>query len=86
LFLRVEIKGPTVIRCDNTAAIALAKCSSLSTRTKHIEVASHYVRQCLLEGSVEICHVGTKANLADFFTKPLCAEQLKVLVKAASIC
>lgn len=62
---------PTVLRCDNTAAIALAQSDSTSQRSKHINVRFHFIRQAVREGTIKLDWVSTHQQPADVFTKPL---------------
>ena len=40
-------------------------------RTRHIEVKYHFVRRHVKDGTIEVCGVPSKLQLADFLTKPL---------------
>ena len=62
------------LRCDNTSAINLTKNPILHSRTKHIEIRHHFIRDHALKGDVEIEFVETQNQLADIFTKPLDKE------------
>lgn len=42
------------LRCDNTSAISLTKNPILHSRTKHIEIRHHFIRDHVLKGDVEI--------------------------------
>ena len=74
---------PIPIKCDNQAAIYLAKNPVFHERTKHIELDCHFVREKLLDGLISLSHVSTNLQLADIFTKPLSgpshADQLSKL-------
>ena len=59
------------LRCDNTSAINLTKNPILHSRTKHIEIRHHFIRDHVLKGDIEIEFVETRNQLADIFTKPL---------------
>ena len=59
------------IRCDNTSAISIAKNPVQHSRTKHIEVRHHFIRDHVEKGDVVIEYVNTDLQLADIFTKPL---------------
>jgi hypothetical protein len=61
----VKIKG------DNKGALALAKNPEFHSRTKHIDIRYHVVRQKVEEGLVDLEWIGTASNLADGMTKPL---------------
>ena len=62
------------IKCDNTSAINLTKNPVQHSRTKHIEIRHHFIRDHVEKGDVVIEFVETSKQLADIFTKPLCKE------------
>jgi hypothetical protein len=62
------------IFCDNTSAINLTKNPVLHSRTKHIEIRHHFLRDHVEKGDVVFEHVNTENQLADIFTKPLATE------------
>jgi hypothetical protein len=41
------------------------------SRTKHIEVHHHFIRDLVEKGDINLKHVRAKKQLADIFTKPL---------------
>ena len=57
--------------CDNESAIKIAYNPVQHTRTKHIEIRHHFIRDHVAQGDIELSYVCTKDQLADFFTKPL---------------
>ena len=62
------------IRCDNTSAINLFKNLVQHSRTKHIEIRHHYLRDYVLKGDCVLEFVDIKNQFADIFTKPLPKE------------
>ncbi|KAL3006578.1 hypothetical protein AAZX31_08G286300 [Glycine max] len=62
------------IRCDNTSAINLSKNPILHSRTKHIEIRHHFLRDHVQKGDCVLEFVDTKNQLADIFTKTLLKE------------
>nr|GEV05098.1 retrovirus-related Pol polyprotein from transposon TNT 1-94 [Tanacetum cinerariifolium] len=59
------------IFCDNTSAIAISNNPLLHSRTKHIDIMYHFIRDHILKGDIELHFVPTDLQLADIFTKPL---------------
>jgi len=62
------------IRCDNTSAINLSKNPILHSRTKHIKIRHHFLRDHFQKGDCILEFVDTKNQLVDIFTKPLPKE------------
>ena len=65
--------------CDSQSAIALSKHNSFHSRTKHIDVRYHLIRDHLSKGTFELTYKNTKEMIADIFTKPLPRDQFKLL-------
>jgi hypothetical protein len=59
------------LQCDSTSAISVAKNSVLHSKTKHIEVTYHFLRDNVEKGKITLIHVPTHDQLTDIFTKPL---------------
>ena len=57
--------------CDSTNAISVAKNPVLHSKTKHIEVRYHFLRDKVEKGNISLSYVPTQDQLADIFTKPL---------------
>ena len=64
------------IKCDNTSAINLSKNSIQHSRTKHIDIRHHFLRDHVQNGDISLEFVNTNNQLADIFTKPLNEERL----------
>lgn len=62
---------PTTVYCDNMSAIALTLSTNFHSRTRHIEVAYHFIRHLVSSGWVVVQYVHTSSNLADILTKGL---------------
>jgi hypothetical protein len=59
------------ILCDNESAIRMADNPVEHSRTKHIAIRYHFLRDHQQRGDIDIAYVSTKEQLADIFTKPL---------------
>nr|GEY28406.1 hypothetical protein [Tanacetum cinerariifolium] len=59
------------IFCDNTSDIAISNNPVLHSRTKHIDIRYHFIRDHILKGDIALHFIPTEYQLADIFTKPL---------------
>ena len=73
------------IMCDNTSAINLTKNPIQHSRTKHIEIRHHFIRELVHNKEVHLAYVPTKEQLADIFTKALPREQFEILREKLNI-
>ncbi|GKE54792.1 hypothetical protein Tco_1489948 [Tanacetum coccineum] len=68
------------IFCDNTSAIAISNNPVLHSRTKHIDIRYHFIRDHIMKGDIELYFIPTQYQLADIFTKPLDEPTFKRLI------
>ena len=66
----VNFKG-TPLLCDNQSAIKIANNPVQHSRTKHIDIRHHFLRDHVSKGDIKIDGVSTDDQLADIFNKPL---------------
>ncbi|GJY83858.1 putative ribonuclease H-like domain-containing protein [Tanacetum coccineum] len=66
--------------CDNKSAIALCCNNVQHSRSKHIDIRHHFIKEQVENGVVELYFVRTEYQLADIFTKPLGRERLEFLI------
>ena len=76
---------PTMIKVDNTSAIALARNPEFHARTKHIQLHYHYIRQAMADGEVDVEHYRTNEQVADGLTKVLSRDKHNVFVQECGI-
>ena len=59
------------ILCDNISAIIISKNPVMHSKTKHIPIKFHFLRERVLNNIIKLEYVGTQNQIADIFTKPL---------------
>ncbi len=62
---------PTIVKSDNQGSIALAKNPTHHSRTKHIDIRAHFIREQIEHQVIALEYVETHNNAADILTKPL---------------
>ena len=67
------------IKCDNTSAISLSKNPIQHSRSKHIDIKHHFIRDHVSNGDIALEFVDTNNQLADIFTKPLNEERMNFI-------
>ncbi|GJT65033.1 hypothetical protein Tco_1016513 [Tanacetum coccineum] len=68
------------IMCDNKGAIDLSKNPVQHSRTKHIKIRHHFLRDNVQKGHISIEKVPSVDNIADILTKPLKRESFNIYV------
>ncbi|GKA91026.1 hypothetical protein Tco_0812896 [Tanacetum coccineum] len=66
--------------CDNRSTISLCCNNVQHSRSKHIDIRYHFIREQVENGVVELYFVTTDYQLADIFTKALPREQFEFLL------
>lgn len=75
-----------ILHCDNLSAINISKNPIQNSRTKHIDIRHHYIRELVEDKVIKLEHVTTEMQLADIFTKALDANQFENLRAKLGIC
>ncbi|GKD70979.1 hypothetical protein Tco_1325069 [Tanacetum coccineum] len=65
---------------DNTSVIVILNNLVLHSRTKHIDIRYHFIRDHILKWDIELHFIPTQYQLADIFTKPLDKPTFKRLI------
>ena len=58
------------LRCDNESAIKIANNLVQHSKTKHIQIHHHFLRDHVMKEDIDIIHVNTEDQLAGIFTSP----------------
>jgi hypothetical protein len=68
--LQIKYNNPININCDNTSVVSISKNSFIYSKTKHILIKYHFLRDQVTQKIVKIVYVDTKEQIAYIFTKP----------------
>ena len=75
----------TPLYCDNLPAIDIANIPACRPNTKHFDMKSHYVRQEVQRGHIELRYIPSEDQLADAMTKPLPRAGIERFVEACHL-
>ncbi|GJW92286.1 hypothetical protein Tco_0169839, partial [Tanacetum coccineum] len=73
------------IYCDSKSAIAISYNLVQHSRTKHIVVRYHFIKEHMEKGTIELYFVKTDYQLADLFTKALLVDRFYYLVRRLAL-
>nr|GEW85237.1 retrovirus-related Pol polyprotein from transposon TNT 1-94 [Tanacetum cinerariifolium] len=68
--------------CDSKATVAISCNPVQLSRTKHIDVRYHFIKEKVKKDIVELFFIESEYQLADLFTKALPEERFKYLVRS----
>nr|GEV60601.1 hypothetical protein [Tanacetum cinerariifolium] len=74
-----------LIYCDSKSAIAISCNPVQHSRTKHIVVRYHFIKELVEKGTIELYFVKTDYQLADLFTKALPVDRFNYSVRRLSM-
>ena len=83
--LGFDTGNPTIIKSDNQGSIALGNNPEHHSRSKHIDIRHHYVREQVILGAVKFEYVSTNQMTADILTKALARDRHTLLTKEMGI-
>eukprot|EP00253_Pinus_taeda_P006804 PITA_06804 len=89
---QITCTPPISIFCDNRCAISISKNPLMHSKTKHIPIKYHFLREQVIEEKVKLEYVPSKEKVVDILTKPLPRETFEYLrqklgvVDASSCC
>nr|GEY96367.1 retrovirus-related Pol polyprotein from transposon TNT 1-94 [Tanacetum cinerariifolium] len=65
--------------CDNKSAIALCCNNVQHSRSKHIDIRYHFIKEKVKNGVIDLYFINTEYQLADLFTKALGRDRIEFL-------
>ena len=71
--------------CDNNSAINLSKNAVQHSKSKHIEIRYHFIRDLVEEKVMCLEFIHTNNQKADIFTKPLDGPRFESLRKIIGV-
>jgi hypothetical protein len=71
----------TPIMIDNKASISITNNPVKHSKTKHIDIRHHFIRDCAEKKLIELQKVDTLDNLADLYTKAFDRTRFELLVE-----
>ena len=75
----IELSKPVTIHCDTKSTISMSKNPMLHSKTKHIYIKYHMLREKVTKKENRLEYVSTKEQIVDIFTKPLLKETFEYL-------
>ncbi|KAL0539894.1 hypothetical protein IC582_024115 [Cucumis melo] len=72
--------------CDNMSAIDISRNLVQYSRTKHINIRHHFIRELVENKVIRLYHICSNLQLADIFTKPLDANTFEYLRTGLGFC
>lgn len=68
-----------VLYMDNQSALKLVKNPEFHSRTKHIDIKHHFIRERFEKGEFNVMYIETKKQKADILTKPINKKDFEYL-------
>ena len=78
-------EGGTTIFCDNKSAIAMVKNPVHHSRSKHIALKHHFIREAAENGEIQLEFCRSEDQIADILTKALPREKFQQLREALGV-
>ena len=83
--LNINNKEKFHLFTDSLSAIKLAHNPEHYAKTKHIDIQYHFVREYVINNTIQLSHISTKEQLADILTKTLSGPTFKNLVSQMNL-
>nr|GEX46470.1 retrotransposon protein, putative, unclassified [Tanacetum cinerariifolium] len=76
----IDLFNKIPMYCDNKSTIALCCNDVQYSRSNHIDIIFHFIKEHVENGVIELYFVNTEYQLADIFTKSLDRERIEFLI------
>ena len=83
--LEVKYVDPIPLHCDNTNAISMSENPVIHSKTKHIPIKYHFLRELVKNIVVQFNFIPSSEQTIDIFTKPLPKTQFEYLRRKSGI-
>jgi hypothetical protein len=83
--IKIIFEEPTIIHFDNTSMISLSKNPIQHSKSKHIPIKYHYLRDQAEIKNIKLEYVSTQEQVANIFTKPLNRDVFEYLGKKMGV-
>ena len=70
----------TKIHIDNNSTLCIIRNPVYHSKTKHIEIRHHFIRDCYEKRLIQIVKIHTDNNVADLLTKSFDVSRFQFLV------
>jgi hypothetical protein len=83
--LKVAYTDPIPLHCDNISAISLSKNHVLHSKSKHIPIKYHFLREQVTNKIVQVSYIPSIEQIVDIFTKSLATTPFGYLRKKLGV-
>ena len=67
--IKIEFEDFFIIYCDNTSTMCMSKNRVFHSKTKHISIKYHVMKEKIEEKEIILEYMSTKDHIADIFMK-----------------
>jgi hypothetical protein len=77
--LKVTYTDLIPLHCDNTSAISVSKNPVIHSKTNHIPIKYHFLKEKVTNIVVQLNYIPSREQIVGIFTKPLAKSQFEYL-------